>query len=186
MSHRSPSISVATGLPLGARAQLGRELARRVRRAASRLDLSAEEIEGVSIYVVDDRTIARLNLQHMGKRGPTDVLSFPAAQTSFALLTEDGEGDDGGVRVAAPAPSLGDIVLSWPAITRQARGVDHAAHLDEATVLAIHGLCHLLGHDHRQRREGRAMHRLELRGLGAARVTDISRPYGLRPVRPER
>ena len=59
-----------------------------------------------------------------------------------------------------------------------------AAVLDEATVLAIHGLCHLLGHDHGERREGRAMHRRERRGLRAARVADIPRPYGLRP-RPE-
>ncbi|MBA3548064.1 MAG: rRNA maturation RNAse YbeY, partial [Nannocystis sp.] len=54
---------------------------------------------------------------------------------------------------------------------------------DEATVLAIHGLCHLLGHDHAVPREARTMHRRELRGLRAAQVADIPRPYGLRPAR---
>ncbi len=181
MIRRAPSITVAARLPLWVRAQLRRELGRRLRRAAARLDMGAEELEGVSLHIVDDRTIAGLNRAHMGKRGPTDVLSFPGAQVSFALA--EGGAEHGLLRAAAPAPPLGDIVLSWPAITRQARGEDPAARLDEATVLAIHGLCHLLGHDHAQRREGRVMHRLELRGLGAAGVADISRPYGLRPAR---
>ena len=176
MRARTPRTSVASELPNWVRSQLRRELGRRLCRAGRRLGLTPEEIEGVSVHIVDDSTIARLNHEHMGKRGPTDVLSFPSA-TTFVAISDDSDGQGG----APPSPALGDIVISWPAILRQATGTGDAAYLDEATVLAIHGLSHLLGHDHGGRREGRAMHLLELRALAAARVADIPRPYGLRP-----
>jgi len=155
-------------------------LARRLRRAARRIGIAREDLPGITMSIVDDAEIQRLNAAHMGKDRPTDVLSFPARPP----------GDDGAL--AAMGVPLGDIVLSWDAVLRQsaarlpANAPAHAlasAALDEATVLAIHGLCHLLGHDHAARAEARAMHRRELRGLRAARVADIPRPYGLRPAR---
>lgn len=161
---------------------LVRELDRRLRRAARRIGIPGSELPGVSLAIVDDPEIQRLNLTHMGKDRPTDVLSFPARPAGP-------EGDE----MAAMGVPLGDIVLCWDAVQRQAgaRLPAHAdapslaaAALDEATVLAIHGLCHLLGHDHGERGEGRVMHRRERRGLRAAHVADIPRPYGLRP-RPE-
>ena len=154
-----------------------RALDRRLRRAARRIGVAGAELPGVSVAIVDDPEIQRLNGEHMGKDRPTDVLSFPARPPGP-------EGDE----MAALGVPLGDIVLCWDAVLRQAAarlapGADPAAlaraALDEATVLAIHGLCHLLGHDHAVRSEGRAMHRRERRGLRAARVADIPRPYGL-------
>lgn len=182
-------------------------LARRLRRAARRLGVVPAEQAGIAVHLVDDAAIARLNAEHMGKQGPTDVLSFPA-----------GEAPDG-----APGVGLGDVVISVDAIRRQARarlglpdmshgtgskrqvlwgvvvetgrkghdwpdlvpGTDEAAAaIDEATVLAIHGLCHLLGHDHARAGEARRMHRSERRGLAAARTPDVPRPYGIsRPSR---
>lgn len=178
-------------------------LARRVRRAARRLSVAPAALAGLTIHLVDDPAIARLNAEHMGKQGPTDVLSFPA-----------GDAPGGG--------PLGDVVISVDAVRRQARarlgladvsqgagskrqvlwgvvvetgakrhvwpdmvpGTDEAAAaLDEATVLAVHGLCHLLGHDHGFPAEARAMHRDERRALRAARAPDVPRPYGLRPDR---
>lgn len=158
---------------------LVRALDRRLRRAARRIGVPAAELSGVSVAIVDDPEIQRLNAAHMGKDRPTDVLSFPARPP----------GPEGEAMAALGVP-LGDIVLCWDAVLRQAaaRLPAHAvadqraaAALDEATVLAIHGLCHLLGHDHAGRAEGRVMHRRERRGLRAARVADIPRPYGLRP-----
>lgn len=157
-----------------------RLLARRLRRAAPRVGVALDDLSGITVSIVDDAEIQRLNLAHMGKDKPTDVLSFPGRPP----------GDDGGL--AAMGVPLGDIVLSWDAVLRQsaarlaptASDLELAsAALDEATVLAIHGLCHLLGHDHALRAEARLMHRRELRGLRAARVADIPRPYGLRPTR---
>jgi probable rRNA maturation factor len=147
-------------------------LERRLRRAARRLGARGEAVE---VHVVDDPAIRKLNAAHMGADKPTDVLSFPARPPGE-------EGD----RLAAFGVGLGDVVLSWDAVVRQAAarpGDPAAATLDEATALLVHGLCHLLGHDHAARREGRAMHRDERRALRAARVADMPRPYGLRPTR---
>lgn len=135
-----------------------RELGRRLRRAARRMGVPAADIATIVVSVVDDAEIHKLNKQHMGADKPTDVLSFPARGPE-----------------SPPGVGLGDIVLSWDAVLRQA---GPRPPLDEATVLVIHGLAHLLGHDHTGRRDGRAMLRHERRGLSAARVADIPRPYG--------
>ena len=158
-----------------------RALDRRLRRAARRIGIAGAELPGISMAIVDDPEIQRLNLAPMGKDRPTDVLSFPARPPGPE-----------GRELAARGVPLGDIVLCWDAVLRQAAARLPAdpgpaeladAALDEATVLAIHGLCHLLGHDHAERGEGRLMHRRERRGLRAARVADIPRPYGLHPRR---
>jgi len=182
---RGPSIDVSTAVPPA----LVRELGRRLRRAALRLGLTPREVAGVAVHLVDDAAIARLNHEHMGKRGPTDVLSFPTGERDLGLDPGDDAGGldafegDAGALEAGPPVFLGDVILSWPAVHRQARRRDPAGLLDEATVLVIHGLCHLLGHDHGERGEGRAMHRDERRALAAVRVADVARPYGLGPRR---
>lgn len=155
-----------------------RELDRRLRRAARRIGISGAELPGVHLAIVDDAEIQRLNAEHMGKDRPTDVLSFPARPPGHE-----------GEAMAAMGVPLGDIILCWDAVLRQAGprvpfgGDLQTSALDEATVLAIHGLCHLLGHDHAARGEGRSMHRRERRGLRAVGVPDIARPYGLHPRR---
>jgi len=132
----------------------------RARRVLAALGHGRSEL---SLTLTDDRGIAALNEAFRGKRGPTDVLSF-------SLL----EGDHAEHRGAL----LGDVVIGVPQAARQAR----AAHrgLDrELAVLAIHGILHLLGHDHEEEAEARAMRAEErrLRGvLGLARGTRPSRP----------
>ncbi|MEE9382210.1 MAG: rRNA maturation RNase YbeY [Nannocystaceae bacterium] len=108
----------------------------------------------VAIRLVGEREMCRLHRDYYGARGSTDVLSFaPDA------------GDD-----------LGDIALGWRSIVAQARR--RGVHtLDEASLLAVHGLVHLLGHDHRTHRESLVMHRLERRALDVISVRDIARPY---------
>ncbi|HLT40242.1 MAG TPA: rRNA maturation RNase YbeY [Enhygromyxa sp.] len=136
-------------------------LATRVRRAAQRLRVDAREFAGLGLRIVDDAEMAELHLEFMGEAGPTDVLSFvPEAP--------DQELDELG---------LGDLVLDWDAVERQARDRSPAALLDEATVLLVHGLAHLRGHDHRTRAEGRAMHALERRVLRTLHTPDPPRPY---------
>lgn len=136
------------------------QLATRVRRAAQRLRVDAQTFAGLGLRIVDDAEMAELHLEFMGEAGPTDVLSF----TPEAVDDLDGAG-------------LGDLVLDWDAVERQARDRSSAALLDEATVLLVHGLAHLHGHDHRTRAEGRAMHALERRVLRALRTPDPPRPY---------
>ena len=78
----------------------------------------------VSIVLCDDDFIQSLNAQYRGKDRPTDVLSF--AQDDPALL--------------------GDIVISLPTAARQAEAAGWTLE-NEVTLLGVHGLLHLLGHD---------------------------------------
>jgi len=159
----TPRIAVSPALAHRVDRRLVAELARRVRRAAQRLGLDAASLRGLGLRIVDDREMAALHLQYMGEPGPTDVLSFKGDEFEHEL-----------------GAGLGDLVLDWDAVERQARDRSSAALLDEATVLAVHGLAHLRGHDHRNRQEGRAMHALERRVLRALRVPDPPRPYAPR------
>ena len=111
-------------LPVAQRAALRRQVARMV-RAASLTDGRAYE---ASLTLTTDAVIHRLNKQFRGKNRPTDVLAF--AQREAA---------------SAHADLLGDIVISVETARRQAkRGLPA-----ELLHLASHGLCHLLGYDHR-------------------------------------
>ncbi|MBA3547872.1 MAG: rRNA maturation RNase YbeY, partial [Nannocystis sp.] len=94
-----------------------RLLARRLRRAARRVGVALEDLSGITVSVVDDAEIQRLNAAHMGKDKPTDVLSFPGRPPGV-------DGDE----LAAMGVPLGDIVLSWDAVQRQsaARMPTHA------------------------------------------------------------
>lgn len=107
----------------------------------SDLDLDGELT--LTFVGVDD--IAELNLEHMGKQGPTDVLSFPL--------------DD--QPVAGVPTLLGDVVIS-PAVASD-QCDDHAGTIDdELALLVVHGVLHVLGHDHAEPREATAMRSLEL------------------------
>jgi probable rRNA maturation factor len=98
----------------------------------------------LSIVFAGDDEVAELNLSFRGKPGPTNVLSFPAPAISA------GEGP----RV------LGDIVLAGGVVSREAeeQGKPLASH---ATHLIVHGVLHLLGHDHNREDQALAMERLE-------------------------
>jgi len=98
-----------------------------------------------TIVFVSDRAMAQLNQRWRGKRGTTDVLSFPAAQDKF----EKAEG-----------LNLGDIVISIEQAARQAR--ENKLTLNtEISQLILHGLLHLCGYDHAT--DQGEMDRLEMR-----------------------
>lgn len=108
----------------------------------------------VSVAVVSDTVVRRLNRTYRRKDRPTDVLSFPA--------TDDGRqpGEASRPRRAGTLPHLGDIVIARGVARRQAKARGHAEVI-ELKVLALHGLLHLLGYDH-ERDNGR-MRRVEQR-----------------------
>lgn len=115
------------------RARLRREVARMVKAAAlaeRRTDLE------VALRLCDDAAIRELNRDYRRKDKPTDVLAFAQreAQTADHAL-------------------LGDIVISVETAKRQAKRGLYA----ELLHLASHGLCHLLGYDHRDDEEERVM-----------------------------
>ena len=101
----------------------------------------------LSIALVDDETIARLNAEYRGIDKPTDVLSF-------SLM----EGDHAERRGAL----LGDVIVSLETAAAQAKRGRRS--LDEEVLrLLIHGTLHLLGHDHAEAGEARAMRAEERR-----------------------
>ena len=124
----------------------GRALKRSAGRFLATLGLQGVEL---SISLVTDRAIQRLNRTWRKKDKPTDVLSFPAGETP------------GG---SGPRP-LGDVVISLDTAVRQARerGLPLAAELER---YLAHGLLHLLGHDHHRRAESRRMATMERKLLG--------------------
>lgn len=134
-----------------------RELARRLSRMARRLHRDPEALAGLGVRIVDDEEMRRLHAQFLGEDRPTDVLSFPAGPDE---------------------PSLGDLVIDWDAVRRQAAGPSEHDRLQEAASLAVHGFAHLLGHDHGTRPQARAMLRLERRACRAAGLPPPVRPYG--------
>ncbi len=87
-----------------------------------------------NLVFVDDDTIARLKVEHLDGDGrPTDVLAFPI--------------DDDGPDSPDIPRMVGDIVIC-PAFARTNTDLDSLD--DEMALLVVHGLLHLLGHDHAQ------------------------------------
>jgi len=129
--------------------RLAAEVARMV-KAAARTD-GRPDFE-VGLRITTDREIRALNRDYRGKDKPTDVLAF--AQR---------EGPAGALHPGL----LGDIVISVETARRQARRGLAA----ELLHLASHGLCHLLGYDHRDDEEERVMNEraAALRREGARR-----------------
>lgn len=91
-----------------------------------------EDME-LSVLLVDETTMLALNLQHMGKEGPTDVLAFP--------IDEPGEAPPGSPAI------LGDVVLC-PSVAREQAPQTGRSVQDELRLLTVHGILHLLGMDH--------------------------------------
>lgn len=88
----------------------------------------------LTLTFVDDDDIAELNAEYMGKSGPTDVLSFPID-------------DDDAPSLPGVPTLLGDIVVSASAAERQC-GEHAGTYDDELALLVVHGVLHVLGHDH--------------------------------------
>lgn len=113
----------------------------------------------VSLAVVSDTRMRTLNRAFRGQDRATDVLSFPAAADGASRsnakrgsggTAQDGEAPawtSGGPRSASPP--LGDIVIAVGVAQRQAEEAGHPLRT-ELRILALHGLLHLLGHDHDQ------------------------------------
>ena len=142
-----------------------------VRRAATAALALADPDgrSGASVVVADDETLHDLNLRFRGFDEVTDVLSFgeygaPAGDT--ALPAGEPFPEDGFPPVPDEEPSLGEVVLSFPMAERQAQ--EHNVPVErEAALLVVHGILHLLGHDHAEPEEEAAMRAMERQALSA-------------------
>jgi probable rRNA maturation factor len=104
----------------------------------------------------DDHAIHALNRRFRGVDRPTDVLSFSQREG-----------------LAPSSRLLGDVVISVETAARRRKRTLE----DELFFLAVHGLCHLLGHDHATRAEARHMFALERAIRSAANAGERSRPH---------
>jgi probable rRNA maturation factor len=112
----------------------------------------------VSLIFADEATIAALNLQFLGKLGPTDVLSFPIdAEPEPTGRVPDAGGSGPGEPPASEIPQLiGDIVICPAVAARNA--LEHECTLDdELALLIVHGVLHLMGWDHEVDEEAERM-----------------------------
>jgi probable rRNA maturation factor len=113
--------------------------------------LKAEEVASpyeVSLVFTDSETVRQLNRDYRGVDEPTDVLAFymlpqKELDSSFALPP------DGITR-------LGEVVVSYPQATEQAKQQGHSTER-ELALLVIHGILHLLGYNHEEREQEEKM-----------------------------
>jgi probable rRNA maturation factor len=119
--------------------------------ALTLLGILALEHYELSLMLVGDSGIRRLNREFRGKDQATDVLSFPQLDTARELRRS------GPSTRNAPPVALGDIVISIDTARRQARELRQGVAARVRTLL-IHGILHLMGSDHeRSAAEARRM-----------------------------
>ncbi|RXF73118.1 rRNA maturation RNase YbeY [Hansschlegelia zhihuaiae] len=116
----------------------------------------------LAVTLADDERLRELNGAWRDKDQPTNVLTFPAFEPDEM----------------ADAPMLGDVILAFETVAREAREQgkaveSHLAHL------VVHGVLHLFGHDHLDEAEAEAMEALETRALARLGIAD---PYAAQDV----
>ncbi|MBM3557961.1 MAG: rRNA maturation RNase YbeY [Alphaproteobacteria bacterium] len=131
---------------------------RALAREAARLARGRRQ-GAITVVLAGDAALRRLNRDFRGKDAPTNVLAFAEGEAT------------------RPDPGrLGDVVLAHGVIAREARAqgktlANHLAHL------VVHGVLHLLGHDHGRGRDAARMEALERRLLAGLGIPD---PYAPR------
>jgi probable rRNA maturation factor len=117
---------------------------------------SAPENATVTIVLTDDEQMHSLNRDYLGVDAPTDVLSFPSEE----IDPETGD------------PYLGDILLSVPRAASQAESAGHDVE-SEAQLLTVHGVLHLMGHDHAEPDEKERMWQAQAEILAQLGLSNI-------------
>ncbi len=141
------ALSPIMGVDIVTRSKGKKVSSRRLKSTAIRiLKLLKENQSELSLALVGNREIRKLNSQYRHKNEPTDVLSFP--------LEKD---------LPKGKQLLGDVVISVEQAEKQAK--EGMKTLEkELEILLIHGILHLLGYDHEvSSKEARRMHRMEKR-----------------------
>jgi len=140
--------------------------------AAALVAAGAPQPASLGLILSDDAELAGLNGEHMGKEGPTDVLSFPLLPIdSYPLHPGKADAEAGTEPFPLPPgarPHLGDIVISVERAVDQAdagrggqTGDVRWDARDELRLLVTHGVLHVCGWDHAEPTEEAAMRALE-------------------------
>ncbi len=110
----------------------------------------------LAIRLVDEEESRQLNHRYRAKDRPTNVLSFPAD-----------------LPAVVNSPLLGDLVICAPVVLREAREQGKIANAHWAHMV-VHGVLHLLGHDHQNAEQAAEMEAMEREILGSM---DLPDPY---------
>ncbi len=111
----------------------------------------------VNIWITTNETIRRYNARYRDKDKATDILSFPF----FTLVPGEHPSAQKGSFLTEEERILGDIIISAPRVLKDA--TELGTTVDERLkVLLVHGICHLIGYDHKTDAQYAAMHRKEM------------------------
>ena len=148
-----------------------------VMQQAMSVALADDQAGQVSLLLTDDATVRDLNCKYRGLDEVTDVLSFSAefpGHWEGPEKPEDPHQFDGKAAEHFPfvlppnqVPPLGEVVVSYPQAQRQAVEKGHELKL-ELALLIVHGVLHLVGHDHLEAHDTglmRARERLALQSI---------------------
>ena len=127
-----------------------------------------ERSAGAGVVIADDDTLRDLTRRFRGLDEVPDVLSFGSAAESAGESLEPGAGPQN-VPIFPDVPAedatLGEVIVSHPQAVRQA--MEHGWAVErELALLVVHGILHLLGHDHAEPEEEAVMQGLEGKALG--------------------
>jgi probable rRNA maturation factor len=110
----------------------------------------------LSVVLTDNRRLHKLNRDYLGVDAPTDVLSFPASESD----PETG------------ARYIGDILISVPYAAKDAKQAGNSLEA-ELQLLVVHGVLHLLGHDHAKPKDKSKMWKAQTQILEALGLGDV-------------
>ena len=110
----------------------------------------------LSVVLTDNRRLQKLNRDYLGVDAPTDVLSFPASE----IDPETG------------ARYIGDILISVPYAAKGAKQAGNSLAA-ELQLLVVHGVLHLLGHDHAKPKEKSKMWKAQAQILESLGLGDV-------------
>ncbi|MEQ8194482.1 MAG: rRNA maturation RNase YbeY [Rhodospirillales bacterium] len=125
----------------------------------------------ISLVLADDAFVRDLNRRYRDIDRPTNVLAFCGDEADADA--DDDAGDDAGAGRTGPPRLLGDVIVAHETARAEAQAENKslAAHLCH---LIVHGVLHLLGHDHQNDEEAETMEALEVEALAAM---GIDNPY---------
>ena len=126
------------------------------------LENQAESLDSeLTIVLTNDTQIQELNRDYLGIDAPTDVLSFPASETDGSEINPE-----------TGARYIGDIIISIPYAAKSAEKAGHPVE-SEVQLLVIHGVLHLLGHDHAKAKEKAKMWKAQAETLESLGLRNI-------------
>jgi probable rRNA maturation factor len=124
----------------------------------------------ISVSLVSDLQMKKINLEFRGKNKATNVLSFPALDENLIRQI--------GLKKLAGADEylfLGDIIIAFETLKKESLAQKKKFH-DHLIHLILHSILHLIGYDHEEEKMAKIMEDLEVRILKKLKIKD---PYQL-------